>query len=120
MDKATAISLAAIGLTVLGLMATHLRTKSSAELRTDVELLKKQVALFWTLVEKEIGNMLHSPHREELDALIEKNAGGKLERKDIERMEQLLRELIKDSPREETAALVYLAAVKARHAYVSH
>lgn len=123
MDTGTKISLVAVSLAIVGFIATHFRTKSSADLRTDVELLKKQVALFWGIVEKEIGNMLHSPHRAELDRLIEKNVRGKLEPNELERFAELLQEMAEDTEAthgEQAAAVLLKAAVLARHAHVNH
>lgn len=123
MDTGTKISMVAVTVAVVGLLATHFRTKSSADLKTDVELLKKQMSLFWGIVEKEIGNMLHSPHRAELDRLIEKNQGGKLEPQDVKRFADLLQELADDKDvthGEQTAAVILKAAVLARHAHVNH
>lgn len=123
MDTGTKISLVAVSVTIVGLLATHFRTKSSADLRTDVELLKKQVALFWGIVEKEIGNMLHSPHRAELDRLIEKNVRGRLQPKELERFAELLQEMAEDKEAthgEQAAAVLLKAAVLARHAHVNH
>lgn len=123
MDTGTKISLVAVSVAMVGLLATHFRTKSSADLRTDVELLKKQVALFWGIVEKEIGNMLHSPHRAELDRLIEKNVRGRLEPQELERFADLLQEMAEDTEAthgEQAAAVLLKAAVLARHAHVNH
>lgn len=123
MDTGTKISLVAVSVAMAGLLATHFRTKSSADLRTDVELLKKQVSLFWSIVEREIGNMLHSPHRAELDRLIEKNVRGRLEPQELERFAELLQEMAEDAEAthgEQAAAVLLKAAVLARHAHVNH
>lgn len=123
MDTATKISLVAVSVAIIGLFTTHFRTKNSADLRTDVELLKKQVALFWHIVEKEIGNMLHSPHRAELDRLIEANQQRKLSAEEVKEFARLLSEMAEDKKAthgEQAAAVLLKAAVLARHAHVNH
>lgn len=90
-----------------------------ALLRTDVELLKKQMSLFWGIVEKEIGSMLHSPHREELDKLIERIARGeRLGTNGLRRFTVLIDEILGDpdtTPGEHTGATLYKAAVLSRY-----
>lgn len=124
MDKGTTIAIAGIAIAALSFAFTHLKSKSVSVLESDVAVIKKQVALFWAIVEKEIGNMLHSPHRAELDRLIEKNARREqLEDKELERMSELLQEIIEDekaSAGEKSGAIVYKAAVLARHAHGNH
>lgn len=98
--------------------------RSINELEAEHRVTKKQISLFWGIVEKEVGNMLHSPHREELDRLIEKNtAREELETKEVKRFAELLQEIIdadETSPGERSGAIVYKAAVLARHANVNH
>ena len=95
--------------------------KAVAELEADSRVVKKQVALFWWVVEKGIGNMLHIPHRAELDRLIEKNARReRLEPKEVKRFAELLQEIAEDeqvSHGEQTAAVILKAAVLARHVH---
>lgn len=94
-----------------------------ADLKADHRVTQKQISLFWGIVEKEIGNMLHSPHRAELDRLIEKNVRGKLEPNELERFAELLQEMAEDTEAthgEQAAAVLLKAAVLARHAHVNH
>ena len=93
------------------------------ELEAEQRVTKKQVQLFWNIVEKEIGNMLHSPHREELDRLIEANQQRKLSVKEVGEFARLLSEMAEDkeaSHGEQAAAVLLKAAVLARHANVNH
>lgn len=94
-----------------------------ANLDADHRVIQKQISLFWGIVEKEIGNMLHSPHRAELDRLIEKNVRGRLDTKEVKRFAELLQEMAEDKEAthgEQAAAVLLKAAVLARHADVNH
>lgn len=58
--------------------------------------LEVQAELFYKVIEKDIGDMLHSPHRPELDKLIEKNNDKEQEltRNEAIRFVQLLEEIL--------------------------
>lgn len=60
--------------------ATALReqevTLANAQRDADVEVLKKQMELFWRMVEQHMTTVLHSPHTPGLDMLLEKYQGG--------------------------------------------
>lgn len=47
-----------------------------AEIKGEVAVLQKQVGLFWGVVEKQMSQLLHSPHRPRLDQLLDKNTSG--------------------------------------------
>lgn len=97
--------------------------KALYELDADHRVTKKQISLFWGIVEREISNMLHSPHRAELDRLIEKNMHDTLEPTELKRFTDLLQELAEDkgvSHGEQAAALLLKAVVVARHHHVYH
>lgn len=118
MDEALKV-LAVLGAVIgaAGFFMNYFQRKSTADLLIDVALLKKQMALFWGVVEKEIGNMLHSPHREELDKLIEKNNHHMLSQDEIHRFAELLQQLKEDktaSNGERTAAIILRAALLAQ------
>lgn len=108
------------GLGFATFLLNFVQRKSTGEMQTDIALLKKQMSLFWGIVEKEIGSMLHSPHRAELDRLIERNAKReKLNERELKRFAELLQELAEDqelSRGEQTAAVMLKAAILARHA----
>lgn len=121
MEKDILFLLAVLG-GVIGLVSfflTNFQRKTTSQLQSDVELLKKQMSLFWGIVEKEIGNMLHSPHREELDKLIEKNISREeLTSVELERFSYLLQQLTEDKGTtngEKAAAVLLRAALMARH-----
>lgn len=136
MDKGVAIALVSLSLGLLGFLFTHFKSKTVSEiekklgqceeriksraLASDVEVLKKQMDLFWTMAEKGLGTFLHSPHRAQLDRLIEKvDGGGRLNPDELVEFDVLTAELIRDDPSltadEKTALIIYRAAVVSRH-----
>lgn len=121
----------------MGFILAHFKTKPIAELEravaectermktlapvADVEVLKKQMSLFWTIAEKGLGAILHSPHRKELDQLIEKiERGDWLTDTELNQFDELVTELLESKSTiinndEKTAMILYHAAVMSRH-----
>lgn len=65
--------------------------ESAASQRGDVEVLKKQMGLFWSVLEKQMSTLLHSPHRPDLDKLLDKNISRqRLTRQEAEDLVDLL------------------------------
>lgn len=66
-----------------------------AQVQSDVAVIQKQVGLFWSLLEKNMSQLLHSPHRPKLDRLLEKNISGEgLSRQEAVQLVGLLQKLI--------------------------
>lgn len=60
-----------------------------------VTSLETKISLYWGAVEKQMSQMLHSPHRPNLDALLDKNlSGDRLTRTEAIRLVELLQKLI--------------------------
>ena len=107
---------------ILGLITFFLRfltPKSFADLKSEVDILKKQMGLFWGVVEKQMSTLLHSPHRPSLDVLLEKNTKGEsLTEKEAERLVELLQNLIKEkdiSTNEVSYATMLMAVTVAKY-----
>src|ERR1051325_800051 len=87
----------AMGL-ILGALSYFRKTYAAndfAETKKDVEILKKQMDLFWGVIEKEMSKLLHSPHRPILDAFLDRNLGdGSLTRDEAFELVALLQKLI--------------------------
>lgn len=65
---------------------------SMAQRVTSVET---KVGLYWSTLEKQLSQQLHSPHRPRLDRLLDKNAAGeRLSRDEAQQMVDLLQKLI--------------------------
>lgn len=65
------------------------------EIKGEVSVLQKQVGLFWGVVEKQMSQLLHSPHRPRLDRLLDKNTSGEgLTEQEAEQLVALLQKLI--------------------------
>lgn len=61
----------------------------------DIQVLQKQVSLFWNLAERQMSQLLHSPHRPRLDKLLDKNLRGEeLTQKEAVQLVDLLQKLI--------------------------
>lgn len=60
-----------------------------------VTSLETKISLYWGAVEKQMSQMLHSPHRPGLDALLDKNlSGDRLTHPEALRLVELLQKLI--------------------------
>lgn len=121
MDKGTLIGIVGLTLAVCSFLFSHFKSKTVADLESDVRVLQKQMTLFWAIAEKGLGAVLHSPHRAELDGLIEKiDRREQLSQKELDRFDFLMNELIctkpsQMTPGEEAAMVLYHAAVMSRH-----
>lgn len=89
------------------------------DLRGEVEVLKKQMGLFWGVVEKQMSQLLHSPHRPVLDRLLDKNnAGEPLTDHEAQQLVSLLQKLIDSSelsPNEVSWATMLMAVTVAKY-----
>lgn len=89
------------------------------DLRGEVEVLKKQMGLFWGVVEKQMSQLLHSPHRPILDKLLDKNSAGEpLSDQEARHLVNLLQKLIDSSelsPNEVSWATMLMAVTVAKY-----
>lgn len=84
------------------------------ELQGQVSVLEKQMGLFWGVVEKQMSQLLHSPHRPRLDQLLDKNTRGEsLTDREADQLVNLLQKLIesKELSSEEVSWATLLMAV---------
>lgn len=80
-------------------------------------ILETNWGLFTRVIEKDLGNMLHSPHRKELDELIEKNERDELTRDEALEFAKILDETLHDTklrPGEEVGIKLFKASIIAR------
>lgn len=72
---------------------------SVAEISAELQVLKKQVEVFWKGVSFSSAQALHSPHTKELDALLEKFQRDEIQNeKDLQRLKDLLKGIAKEDP----------------------
>lgn len=91
------LTLAVIGgiVGLLGYFKSHYASKEFTALKSDVSILQKQMDLFWGVVEKQMSQLLHSPHRPKLDQLLDKNTSGEgLTDREANQLVGLLQKLI--------------------------
>lgn len=70
-----------------------------AEISAELQVLKKQVEVFWKGVSFSSAQALHSPHTKELDALLEKFQRDEIQNeKDLQRLKDLLKGIAKEDP----------------------
>lgn len=81
--------------------------------------VETKVGLFWGLIEKNMSVLLHSPHRPNLDTLLDKNISGEgLTKDEATQLVALLQKLIDGrelSPNETSWATLLMAATVAKH-----
>lgn len=84
-----------------------------------VTSLETKVSLFWALIEKNMSQLLHSPHRPKLDTLLDKNISGEgLTKSEAIQLVSLLQKLIEGrelTPNESSWATLLMAATVAKH-----
>lgn len=72
---------------------------SVAEISAELQVLKKQVEVFWKGVSFSSAQALHSPHTKELDALLEQFQRDEIQNeKDLHRLKELLKGIAKEDP----------------------
>lgn len=80
-------------------------------------ILETNWVLFTRVIEKDLGSMLHSPHRKDLDELIEKNERDELSREEALQFAKILDETLSDAqlrPGEEVGIKLYKASIVSR------
>lgn len=72
-----------------------------AEISADLQVLKKQVEVFWKGVSFTTAQALHSPHTKELDVLLEKFQRDEIQsEKDLSKLKMMLQHDVIDNPDE--------------------
>lgn len=87
------------------------------EVRAELQVLKKQVEVFWRGVSFSSAQALHSPHTPELDMLLEKFQRDEIQsEKDLEKLKMMLREVAETdtSPMRRKYALDILTLIHVR------
>jgi hypothetical protein len=70
-----------------------------SEIRAELQVLKKQVEVFWKGVSFSSAQALHSPHTKELDELLEKFQRDEIQsEKDLEKLKLMLRDVVENDP----------------------
>jgi hypothetical protein len=98
---------------------SHFVSREQAKRDAEFEVMKKQLGLFWGLVEKHMTTVLHSPHTPDLDRLLEKyQEGDSLEMDEVEELAHRLIVLINDGAEQQgnrAGAVFLLAALAIRY-----
>lgn len=72
---------------------------SVGEMRAELQVLKKQVEVFWKGVSFSSAQALHSPHTKELDELLEKFQRDEIQsEKDLEKLKSMLQDVAQNDP----------------------
>lgn len=83
------------GIGILSYFKNRYTSIEFSTLKNDVSILQKQMELFWSVVEKQMSQLLHSPHRPRLDQLLDKNTSGiGLTEQEADQLVRLLQKLI--------------------------
>jgi len=70
-----------------------------SEMHAELQVLKKQVEVFWKGVSFSSAQALHSPHTKELDELLEKFQRDEIQsEKDLEKLKLMLRDVVENDP----------------------
>lgn len=70
-----------------------------AEISADLQVLKKQVEVFWKGVSFNTAQALHSPHTKELDLLLEKFQRDEIQsEKDLFKLKEMLKDVADNDP----------------------
>ena len=70
-----------------------------SEMHAELQVLKKQVEVFWKGVSFSSAQALHSPHTKELDELLEKFQRDEIQsEKDLEKLKSMLKEVVESDP----------------------
>lgn len=104
-------------------MKGQYRTKELSDVISAVAVIETKVELFWGLIQKQVGGLIHSPHRELLDSYIERNDAGEIFTSDeVREFSELLQELVENktpdhasTPGEQGLAAIYQAILLARY-----
>jgi uncharacterized protein involved in exopolysaccharide biosynthesis len=88
-----------------------------SEIRAELQVLKKQVEVFWKGVSFSSAQALHSPHTKELDALLEKFQRDEIQsEKDLQKLKSMLTDVVNNdsSPLRRKFALDILTLIHVR------
>jgi len=96
----------AIIISIGGFMLQHFVVLSKIMER--LSAVETKTGLFWVFVEKELPNILHSPHTPDIDALLEKMVNGKLTVCNARELKEKLKEemLVPDTGKKIAVALL--------------
>jgi negative regulator of genetic competence, sporulation and motility len=86
-------------------------------MRAELQVLKKQVEVFWKGVSFSSAQALHSPHTKELDELLEKFQRDEIQsEKDLEKLKSMLQDVVNhdSSPMRKKFALDILTLIHVR------
>lgn len=87
------------------------------EIRAELQVLKKQVEVFWKGVSFSSAQALHSPHTKELDELLEKFQRDEIQsEKDLEKLKEMLKDVAEHdvNPMRQKFALDILTLIHVR------
>lgn len=119
MDIIPLIPYASLVLAAYAAFTGHFMSKDEAKRESRLELLEKQTALFWKMVEQHMTTVLHSPHTPDLDVYLERyRQGENLGTSEVKDFSRRLLTMIND-PKElqgnRTSAVFLLAALNLRY-----
>ena len=123
-----AFALIGLVVSILSFTRTRYKSRELAEIEKrwadslgkvvqDVAVLKKQMDLFWGVVEKQMSARFHSPDHLDRDVLLDKvNSGKKLTHQEAEKLCGMLMEIIEKDAQARADATLFLASLTARYA----
>ena len=118
-DVLTLLPYATFGLAAYAAVRGHYISREQARRDARLDVVEKQVALFWGMVEQHMTTVLHSPHTPVLDVLLEKyQAGVRFNPEEARALSQMLLEIINDPLEQQgnrTGAVFLLAALDVRY-----
>lgn len=113
MDITQLLPILALGLSGYSTIQAHYVSRGEADRDKRLGVLEKQMDLFWSIVEKHMTTVLHSPHTPDLDRLLEKyQSGDTLSEEEVNDLSHRLLTVINDQaePRGTRAVAVFLLA----------
>lgn len=119
MDLSPLIPYAGFLVSTGALLRSHFVSRDAAQTDARLDVLEKQMGLFWKLVEQHMTTVLHSPHTPDLDKLLEKYQSGEaLTEEEADDLAHRLVTLINDSSEVQgnrAGAVFLLAALNVRY-----
>ncbi len=110
MENSTVISLIAIGLTVIGFIFQYFGFIS--RLMERVTKLETKIELFWGVVQKQMIDIMHSPHTPELDLLLDELQDNCLNLEKAHKLKDLLSQQMTLDNGKKMAVIFLLARVE--------
>ena len=111
------ISLGSLAAGLFAFFHSRYKSRELSAITQDVAVLKKQMDLFWGVVERQMSDRFHSPNHVARDALLDKVKSGKrLTHEEAKTLCAMLMEIIEKDALARADATLFLASLTARYA----